>query len=167
MPTSPNHLTKRNCCSACGNYWNCASALQRHYQSVAGLSTAPVVVIENGGTAKEKKVEQQEDYFVLKVRRSVEAHLDDYEFNVEQLCKDVGMSHSQLHRKLSAVTGLSANKFIRSIRLNKAKELLRQEPPLSVIAVAMDCGFNDPGYFGRVFKKEFGRTPGEWQEGVT
>ena len=75
----------------------------------------------------------------------------------------MGMSHSQLHRKLSALTGLSATKFIRSIRLQKAKELLHQQPALSITAIAMDCGFTDPGYFGRVFKKEFGVTPGEWQ----
>ena len=140
--------------------------LQQYYQSVAGLAPAPVLPNENGHAVTQKETAEQEDYFVIKVRRSVENHLDDYEFNVEKLCRDVGMSHSQLHRKLSALTGLSANKFIRSIRLNKAKELLREQPPMTVTAVAMDCGFNDPGYFGRVFKKEFGMTPMEWQEGV-
>ncbi|MEO1259942.1 MAG: ATP-binding protein [Bacteroidota bacterium] len=139
--------------------------LQQYYQSVAGLAPAPVPSKENGQTVAKKETTEQEDYFVIKVRRSVENHLDDYEFNVEKLCRDVGMSHSQLHRKLSALTGLSANKFIRSIRLNKAKELLREQPPMTVTAVAMDCGFNDPGYFGRVFKKEYGMTPMEWQEG--
>ncbi len=140
--------------------------LQQHYQSVAGLAPAPVAIEGHAHEKVEKATTEQEDYFVIKVRRSVESHLDDFDFNVEKLCRDVGMSHSQLHRKLTALTGLSATHFIRNIRLGKAKELLQQQPPMSITAVAMDCGFNDPGYFGRVFKKEFGVTPMEWQEGT-
>ena len=139
--------------------------LQQHYQSVAGFVPATVPSTKNGQADTNGETTEQEDYFVIKVRRSVENHLDDFDFNVEKLCRDVGMSHSQLHRKLTALTGLSATLFIRNIRLGKARELLQQQPPLSITAVAMDCGFNDPGYFGRVFKKEFGVTPMEWQEG--
>lgn len=72
------------------------------------------------------------------------------------------MSHSQLHRKLEALTGCSPNKFIRIVRLNKAKELLLN-PSLSIAAIALDCGYNDPGYFARVFKQEVGTTPQEWR----
>ncbi|MCB9341337.1 MAG: helix-turn-helix domain-containing protein [Lewinellaceae bacterium] len=133
--------------------------LQQHYLALAGT---PEVMQPSMGPDPAPMVE---DYFVKKVRRAVEAHLDDYDFNVEALCRAVGMSHSQLHRKLTAVTGLSANKFIRYIRLNKAKELL-QDPDTSISAVAFDTGFNDPSYFGRVFKQEFGMTPVEWREGV-
>ncbi len=63
-----------------------------------------------------------------------------------------------LHRKLEALTGCPPNKFIRIIRLNKAKELLAN-PSLSIAAIALDCGYNDPGYFARVFKQEYGITP--------
>jgi len=78
------------------------------------------------------------------------------------LCKLVFMSHSQLHRKLDALTGCSPNKFIRLIRLNRAKELL-QDPSNSIASVALDCGYNDPGYFARIFKQEHGVTPQEWR----
>jgi AraC-like DNA-binding protein len=74
------------------------------------------------------------------------------------------MSNSPLHRKLS--TGLSATKFIRHIKLNRAKALLRQ-PELSITAVAFDTGFQDPSYFGRVSKQEFGLPPMEWKEKET
>lgn len=73
------------------------------------------------------------------------------------------MSNSQLPCKLSALTGFSATKFIRHIKLNKAKEFLKQ-PELTITAVAFDTGFKDPSYFGRVLKQEFGRRPQEWRE---
>ncbi|MCB9035478.1 MAG: helix-turn-helix transcriptional regulator [Lewinellaceae bacterium] len=73
------------------------------------------------------------------------------------------MSHSQLHRKLTALTGLSANRFIRFIRLSKARILLK-DPGLSIAEVAYDTGFTDPVYFSRVFKKEFGMTPTSFRE---
>jgi AraC-like DNA-binding protein len=63
---------------------------------------------------------------------------------------------------LSALTGLSANKFIRFVRLNKAKELLAR-PERSITSVAFDTGFADSSYFGKVFKQEFGLTPVEWR----
>jgi AraC-like DNA-binding protein len=103
-----------------------------------------------------------EDAFVRKVREVIEKNLINTEFTVEQLCKDVFMSHSQLHRKLDALTGWSPNKFIRMIRLNKAKVLLSKQDD-SIASIALDCGYNDPGYFFRVFKQEFGVTPQEWR----
>ncbi len=135
--------------------------LQRHYRSVAGIGGEHFPLKLTTPVAPEMK--ESEDYFVRKVRRAVEAHLDDAEFNVEGLCKEIGMSHSHLHRKLSALTGCSATKFIRNIRLAKAKELLENQH-LTITSVAFDSGFNDPGYFGRVFKQEFGMTPVEWRD---
>jgi AraC-like DNA-binding protein len=137
--------------------------LQRFYLKKAGLSVtrqpeaAPAEGPEN--TVEEPKAE---DKFVLKVRQIIEAHISDAGFNVEQLCKEIFMSHSKLHRKLNAVTGCSANKFIRIIRLNKAKKLL-QDSTATIASIAIDCGYNDPGYFTRVFKQEFGITPNEWK----
>ncbi|HMR93286.1 MAG TPA: AraC family transcriptional regulator [Chitinophagaceae bacterium] len=98
--------------------------------------------------------EKIEDGFVKKVREAVEQNLTDVHFTVEKLCRLVFMSHSQLHRKLDALTGCSPNKFIRMIRLKKAKDLL-QDPANSIGSVALDCGYADPGYFGRVFKQEW------------
>lgn len=106
--------------------------------------------------------EIREDNFVKKVREAVEENLTDLNFTVEKLCRLVFMSHSQLHRKLDALTGCSPNKFIRMIRLKRAKELL-QDPANSIASVALDCGYADPGYFARVFKQEYGITPQEWK----
>ncbi|MEM7102052.1 MAG: two-component regulator propeller domain-containing protein [Bacteroidota bacterium] len=136
------------------------SNLRQWYLSVLGTTS---------GNGHVNPLEQEgikaalEDQFVEKVKKNVESHIDDFDFTMDKFCKEVGLSHSQLHRKLVALTGLSATKFIRYIRLNKAKDLLL-DPDMTITAVAFDTGFNDPGYFGRIFKKEFGMTPGEWQK---
>jgi len=135
--------------------------LQQFYLKKAGLrndvsTTEPVAAVEENSENK------TEDEFVQRVREAVETHVTDTGFTVEQLCKMVFMSHSQLHRKLDALTGCSPNKFIRIIRLNKAKELLMQ-PGNSIASIALDCGYNDPGYFARVFKQEYGITPQDWR----
>jgi signal transduction histidine kinase/DNA-binding response OmpR family regulator/ligand-binding sensor domain-containing protein len=103
-----------------------------------------------------------ENEFVKKLRTIIESNFNNYEFNVEQLCKQIFMSHSQLHRKLDALTGQSPNKFIRLVKLQHAKKLLQNEK-LSISSIALDCGYNDAGYFTRVFKQAFGVTPQEWR----
>jgi len=130
--------------------------LQKHYLGVA--DQMPAALVEEEDTAL-----PQEDAFVTQLKTFVLDNLDNTELSVEDLCKEIMLSHSQLHRKLTALTGLSTNAFIRHIRLKEAKELLKN-PALSVTAIAYDTGFNDPSYFGRVFKKEFGLTPSKFRE---
>ena len=84
-------------------------------------------------------------------------------FDVEKLSKLVFLSVSQLHRKLTALTGLNTVLFMRYIRLLKSKEMLLNTN-YTINAVAYDCGFNDSAYFGRIFKQEFGETPQRWRE---
>jgi signal transduction histidine kinase/DNA-binding response OmpR family regulator/ligand-binding sensor domain-containing protein len=135
--------------------------LQQYYSTQIGIAQpAGAGAATDAVTAP--AAEPAEHAFVKQVREIVEANFANYEFNVEQLCKLVFMSHSQLHRKLEALTGCSPNKFIRLVRLNKARELL-SNPSLSITSVAMDCGYNDPGYFARVFKQDTGVTPQEWR----
>lgn len=134
--------------------------LQQYYSRQIGI-------LNNNESLSKKETEvvteeKTEHEFVKKVRGIVEANFSNYEFSVEQLCKLVFMSHSQLHRKLEALTGCSPNKFIRIVRLNKAKELLTN-PDLSIADIALDCGYSDPGYFTRVFKQETGAAPQEWR----
>jgi AraC-like DNA-binding protein len=104
-----------------------------------------------------------ENAFVIKVMKAIQAHLDSPDFDVEKLCRHLAMSHSQVHRKLSALTGLSATHFIRYVRLVKAKEMINSSG-YRIAAIAMECGFYDPAYFSRVFKQEFGVTPQGWRE---
>jgi signal transduction histidine kinase/CheY-like chemotaxis protein/AraC-like DNA-binding protein len=130
--------------------------LQQHYLVSLGMA------IQESDSNNITESVVVEDSFGKKIKLIVESHLSDYNFSVEQLCKEVGMSHSQLLRKLTALTGLSPVKFIRQVRLSNAKTLL-QNSDLTVSDVAYATGFNDPSYFTRVFKKEFGVTPQEWK----
>jgi len=133
--------------------------LRQFYLKKAGLGNngTPVAI-----TPAEVNATRKEDGFVRRIRETIEEHLTEPDFTVEQLCKLVFMSHSQLHRKLDALTGYSPNKFIRTIRLNKAKDLLKNSSD-SIASIALDCGYNDPGYFGRIFKQECQLTPHEWR----
>jgi len=109
----------------------------------------------------------RESAFLEQVREAVDRHLDDPDYTVERLASGVFMSQSQLHRKLKAVAGLSPVQYIRRVRLQHARELLSGQPDLPVYAVAQACGFDDPAYFVRVFRQEFGVTPAAWRNGST
>jgi signal transduction histidine kinase/DNA-binding response OmpR family regulator/streptogramin lyase len=103
---------------------------------------------------------QIEDEFVAKARRAVDDHLDDSDFSVEDLCRILRVSRTQLHNKLKALTGRSATAFIRLPRLERARELLRS-PDLNISEIAYKVGFNDPNYFSRCYQYEFGKSPSE------
>jgi len=133
--------------------------LQQYYLNKAGINGEVATAVP-----PKTEVPLIEDSFVKKVREAVEQNLSDASFSVEKLARLVFMSHSQLHRKLEALTGYSPNKFIRMARLEKARELLRDQAN-SIASVAMDCGYDDPGYFARVFKQEYGVTPQKWRGG--
>ena len=74
----------------------------------------------------------------------------------------MAMSDSQLYRKLKAITDRSAAIFIRHVRLEKAKELL-QNSDKTVAEVAFETGFNDPNWFSKAFREEFGQSPTQFR----
>ncbi len=143
--------------------------LQQHYLSLATAPGADVFPPDEEKslppTAPENLGEgaAMENAFVQKIREIVETNLDDARFDLPQLSRQAAMSSSQLHRKLVALTGLSPNRFIRRVRLSKAKILLLESEE-SVNAIAYDTGFTDPDYFSRLFKQETGLTPTAFKE---
>lgn len=124
--------------------------LQEHYRRSLN-SFAPIA---------EVKAESVDAVFLKKVREAVEANLEDENFSVVELSGQVGMSRSQLHRKLSALTGFSPNEVIRNMRLERAKQLLEKKVG-NASEVAYMTGFNSPAYFAKCFKDYFGLTPTE------
>jgi len=108
---------------------------------------------------------QLEDSFLLKIKNVLEQHLSDPNFEIEVLCKALGMSHSQIFRKVKALTGNSISRFVRTIRLHKAQELLRNSN-LNISEIAYEVGFTSLSYFSRTFQAEFGQSPSEFRAGT-
>ncbi len=106
----------------------------------------------------EGKLPTFEDAFLVKATQLIIANLGNADFDVEDLEKGLDMSKMQLYRKLKMLTSLAANEFIRSIRLQQAKVLL-ENSKFNISEIAYQVGFNDPAYFARAFKKQYGKTP--------
>jgi AraC-like DNA-binding protein len=103
-----------------------------------------------------------EDEFVLKLRTTVEAHLTNTELSVDTICQQLGMSRTTLHLKITALTSMSVSRYVRSLRLRKAQELLSSSG-LNISEVAYAVGFDNPKYFSRVFSEEFGISPANYR----
>ncbi|RMG63159.1 MAG: response regulator [Calditrichaeota bacterium] len=100
--------------------------------------------------------------FMRQVLAAIHIHLDNEQFNVPLLAREVAMSVSQLNRKLRALIGQSAGRLIRSVRLQRAAELLTQQAG-TVAEVCYQVGFPDQANFTRAFKKQFGEPPGSFR----
>lgn len=109
----------------------------------------------------ELEVSSVDGIFLNKALVAVEKHLDEEAFGVAELAHELAMSRSQLHRKLKALTSLSPTLFIRSIRLQRAADLLSQRAG-TVAEIAYQVGFSSQSYFSKCFHQEFGRTPSEY-----
>ena len=96
--------------------------------------------------------------FLSKVNGLLDENSGEANFGIAELCRELDISRTQLHRKIKAATGQSASHFIRSFRLGKAKELLETTNE-SVSKVAKQVGFRTPTYFATAFMKEFGCQP--------
>ncbi len=120
--------------------------LQERYANAAAIDSQP---------AAEPSIEDQ---FLSKLHEHIAARLDDTEFGVPELASAAQLSQMQLYRKLKALTGQTPSRFIRSYRLQRSLDLLKQGD-LTVSEVAYAVGFADPSYFSRTFHQEFKRNP--------
>lgn len=118
----------------------------------------PVSVLHD---EKEGGAESLEDRFLKEVNAAIDKHKDKPDLSVRELGEELHMRHDQLYRKLKTLTGLSANHYIRTYRLNCAAAMLRSKKYM-VTEVLYSVGFNNPSYFTKCFKKEFGVLPSEY-----
>lgn len=108
-------------------------------------------------------IESTDEDFLNKIMGIIERNFIADDFNVNVLAAEVGMSTPILYKKIKVLTGLTVNNFIKSVRLKRAAQLLKQHT-YTVYEVAYMVGFGDSKYFSKEFAKQFGRTPSDYAE---
>ncbi|HWB26800.1 MAG TPA: two-component regulator propeller domain-containing protein [Chitinophagaceae bacterium] len=107
------------------------------------------------------EVQTQDEKFMQHVLEIVEKNLSNPGFSVEALSRELYMSRVAVYKKIFILTGKSPIDFIRSIRLERAAQLLYKSD-MSIAEVAYEVGFNNPKYFSKFFKAEFNIVPSEY-----
>lgn len=111
--------------------------------------------------ANENKADKR---FLNELTAHIEAQIAEPTFSVEKLSTDMGMSRVQLYRKIQALLQMNVNDYITEIRLNKAKNLLR-DTNKSIAEIAHETGFNSAAYFTTLFRQKQNQTPSEFRKG--
>lgn len=106
-------------------------------------------------------VESSDDEFLQKVLQLFEENINNSDFNVNRFAAEIGMSTPVFYKKINALTGLTVNNFMKSIRLKRALQLLEKKAG-NVSEVAYMVGFNDSKYFSKEFRKQFGKSPSNY-----
>lgn len=120
----------------------------------------------SGALKQDDKVEKIEvkgndEELMERIMKVVNENMGDSDFNVEKMCDEVGVSRTQLHRKLKEMTGVPTSEFLRNIRLNEAARLIR-EGKINITQVSYMVGFANNSHFSTAFKKYFGMSPTEY-----
>jgi AraC-like DNA-binding protein len=109
------------------------------------------------------EIPEPERRFLAQAAKVAADRLEDPGFGPRQLAQALHLSPSQLHRKLTELSGRNATEFLRFLRIERAKTLLR-ETDWRIAEVALKTGFDDPAYFSRVFREETGVAPRAWRK---
>ncbi len=114
-------------------------------------------------TPSEVEVTSMDEKFVKKAVKLVEENMNNPDFLVEDLCREMGMSRVYFYKKISTLTDKTPSEFIRFIRLKRAASML-EKSQLYINEVAYRVGFNDVKYFRKYFKDEFGVSPTDYKK---
>ena len=106
---------------------------------------------------------QKEDIFMTKVRQILEAHLEDDQFGITTLCEEMAVSHAQLYRKFKTLSNKTIADYLKSLRLEKARNLLITTR-LNITEITFMAGFKNLSHFSREFGREFGKSPSEYRK---
>jgi len=117
-----------------------------------------LVIETNPGEITATSMDEQ---FLKRLLNVFEDHVAQSDFRTEDFAHEVGMSRSNLHLKLKALTNQPTHEFLRTLRLKRAAQLLKKSAG-TVTEIAYAVGFNNPSYFSRIFRQQFGKTPSEF-----
>lgn len=108
------------------------------------------------------KPDSPDEQFILRVLSLIERNIANADFTVEEMSRELFLSRVALYKKILALTGKTPIELIRSMRLKRAAQLL-EKSRLTIAEIAYEVGFNNPKYFSRFFKIEFGVLPSAYQ----
>ncbi|MFH4967538.1 ATP-binding protein [Gaetbulibacter sp. M240] len=118
-------------------------------------------LLGDNNTKKEKSLTPDE-VFLSEVIETIKANITENDFSIEKLCDLVGLSRSNLFRKLKGLIQMAPSDLIIKIKLNEAEELMKAKKYSRISDIAYASGFHDPKYFSTLFKKHYGKTPKEF-----
>ncbi len=104
---------------------------------------------------------RKDQEFIDKLIELIDKNMDDDEFSVSDLCRELGIGRTNLYKKIKSLTGQSLGVFIRTLRLKRAAKILVSED-VSITEVIYRVGINSNSYFTKAFKAQFGVTPSEF-----
>jgi YesN/AraC family two-component response regulator len=107
-------------------------------------------------------VQSADEKFMQKLYTVLQQNLSNSELNLDSFCKELGLSKSNLYRKIKQITGSSPNEFVRNFRLNTAAKMLK-ETDMSITDIYCAVGYNSLAYFSNSFKSLYGMSPTEYK----
>ena len=103
-----------------------------------------------------------DEKFMQKLYATLQQNIANSDLNLDAFCKELGLSKSNLYRKIKQITGYSPNEFIRNFRLETAAKMLK-ETDMSITEVYCAVGYNSLAYFSNSFKTLYGVSPSEFK----
>lgn len=103
--------------------------------------------------------------FIDKAMKIIDQHIDNMEFNVDMLAREIGIARSKLFTKLKDITGKTPYDFIVTIRLKRAAILLKEHPELNISEISDKLGFSSPRQFSKSFKEKYQVVPQAYRKG--
>ncbi len=107
-----------------------------------------------------KELNSIDEQFIKRVLGVINEHISEEEFSIEELGKESAMSRAQMYKKIKALTGKSPSLFLRSVRLSKAKKMIKVGKG-TISEIAYSVGYSSPAYFTKCFSDEFGYSPSD------
>ncbi|MGA8265045.1 MAG: ATP-binding protein [Ignavibacteriaceae bacterium] len=140
------------------NLINIRRKLQEKFSKIEIISTDKKESKSKSISDNHIKLRSIDEKFISKIQKIIIERISDEGFSTEELGNEIGMSRSQVFRKIKALTGKSPSTYVRSIRLLKAKGMIENGEG-NISEIAYSVGFSSPIYFSKCFKDEFGYPP--------
>jgi len=109
----------------------------------------------------EYALSQKDREFIARIQEVITEQMADENFYIDSLAEVMHMSRSNFYRKIKALSGMSPNDYLKTIRLNRAAELIKSGERISEVAERV--GFTSSSYFAKCFKTQFGVLPRDYK----